>query len=44
MFGDLNGQIRNTQGLADKVARKILLRNFSGSSAFKSGPKAKEVE
>ena len=27
-----------------KVARKILLRNFSGSSAFKSGPKAKEVE
>lgn len=27
-----------------KVARKILLRNFTGSSAFKSGPKAKEVE
>ena len=27
-----------------KVARKILLRNFSGSSAFKSSPKAKEVE
>jgi len=27
-----------------KMARKILLRNFTGSSAFKSGPKAKEVE
>ena len=27
-----------------KAARKILLRNFSGSSAFKSAPKAKEVE
>ena len=27
-----------------KVARKILLRNFTGSSAFKSTPKAKEVE
>ena len=27
-----------------KPARKILLRNFSGSSAFKSAPKAKEVE
>ena len=27
-----------------KVARKILLRNFTGSSAFKSAPKAKEVE
>ena len=27
-----------------KSARKILLRNFSGSSAFKSTPKAKEVE
>ena len=27
-----------------KSARKILLRNFSGSSAFKSAPKAKEVE
>ena len=27
-----------------KIARKILLRNFSGSSAFKSSPKAKEVE
>ena len=27
-----------------KVARKILLRNFSGSSAFRSAPKAKEVE
>ena len=27
-----------------KIARKVLLRNFSGSSAFKSGPKAKEVE
>ena len=27
-----------------KAARKILLRNFTGSAAFKSGPKAKEVE
>ena len=27
-----------------KMARKILLRNFTGSSAFKSGPTAKEVE
>ena len=27
-----------------KMARKILLRNFTGSSAFKSGPKSKEVE
>ena len=27
-----------------KADRKILLRNFTGSSAFKSGPKAKEVE
>ena len=27
-----------------KAARKILLRNFSGSSAFKSAPKAKEAE
>ena len=27
-----------------KVARKILLRNFTGSSAFKSAPKSKEVE
>ena len=27
-----------------KVARKILLRNFTGSSAFKSTPEAKEVE
>jgi hypothetical protein len=27
-----------------KVARKILLRNFSGSSAFKSAPSAKEVQ
>lgn len=26
-----------------KIARKILLRNFTGSSAFKNGPKAKEV-
>ena len=27
-----------------KAARKILLRNFSGSSAFKSAPSAKEVQ
>lgn len=27
-----------------KAARKILLRNFTGSAAFKSGPKEKEVE
>ena len=27
-----------------KSARKILLRNFSGSSAFKSAPSAKEVQ
>lgn len=27
-----------------KTARKILLRNFTGSSAFKSGTKAKEVQ
>ena len=27
-----------------KTARKILLRNFTGSSAFKSGSKAKEVQ
>ena len=27
-----------------KTARKILLRNFTGSSAFKSAPKAKEVQ
>ena len=27
-----------------KTARKILLRNFSGSSAFKSGAKVKEVQ
>lgn len=27
-----------------KVARKILLRNFTGSSAFKSAPRVKEVE
>ena len=26
-----------------KSARKILLRNFTGSSAFKSGTKAKEA-
>ena len=27
-----------------KAARKILLRNFSGSSAFKSAPSATEVQ
>lgn len=27
-----------------KTARKILLRNFTGSSAFKAGPRAKEVQ
>ena len=26
-----------------KVARKVLLKNFTGSSAFKSAPTAKEV-